>query len=233
MEGIMQFMAALFGGSDNAVLNSALALGIVLVLIVLGVWVLKQFTRVSSTMARGTRQRRLKVIDSLMIDPKRQLMIVRRDGVEHLILTGGPTDIVVETGIPVTEAQAAQRPAATRPPAPENKPEPAEPVEPHDIVTPAPVVPGVSRAAIDRLRDLAHPEPLKPRGSLRHTGLLRPVTQQEPGIIPMLPELRSENSSGASLDSAKSPLTNGTSGQTRLGGGANRFFEGDTPSDRV
>ncbi len=28
-------------------------------------------------------------------------MLVRRDNVEHLIMTGGPVDVVIETGIPM------------------------------------------------------------------------------------------------------------------------------------
>ncbi len=28
-------------------------------------------------------------------------MLIRRDNVEHLIMTGGPVDVVIETGIPI------------------------------------------------------------------------------------------------------------------------------------
>ena len=39
-------------------------------------------------------------------------MLIRRDDVEHLIMTGGPVDVVIETGI----APPAPRPAAVAPP---------------------------------------------------------------------------------------------------------------------
>jgi len=42
---------------------------------------------------------RIVVIEQAVIDAKRKLVLVRRDDVEHLIMTGGPVDIVIESGI--------------------------------------------------------------------------------------------------------------------------------------
>lgn len=42
---------------------------------------------------------RLTVTDAAAIDGQRRLVLVRRDDVEHLILIGGPSDIVIETNI--------------------------------------------------------------------------------------------------------------------------------------
>jgi flagellar biogenesis protein FliO len=103
----MQFITSLIGGSGNTWLTALFALGIVVVLIVLGVWLLKLVFNASTSVARG-RNRRLAVVDTLALDPKRQLLIIRRDNVEHLLLVGGPQDLVVEAGIPVEETQAAQ-----------------------------------------------------------------------------------------------------------------------------
>ena len=80
----------------------------VLVMIVAGVWLLKLFFRASGNIGRG-RNRRLTLVDTMNVDQKRQLLIVRRDNVEHLILTGGPQDVVVETGIPVEKPVAPVR----------------------------------------------------------------------------------------------------------------------------
>ncbi|MGE5266834.1 MAG: hypothetical protein ACM3L9_05640 [Deltaproteobacteria bacterium] len=49
--------------------------------------------------------RRLDVVEHAAVDNRRRLVLVRRDNVEHLIMTGGPVDVVIETGI-------LQRPAA-------------------------------------------------------------------------------------------------------------------------
>ncbi len=48
---------------------------------------------------------RLGVVDAFNLDGQRQLVIVRRDNVEHLIMIGGPNDLVIETEIIRAEAR--------------------------------------------------------------------------------------------------------------------------------
>ncbi|WP_342109120.1 hypothetical protein [Methylobacterium sp. SI9] len=60
------------------------------------------------TGGRG-RQPRLGIVDVYELDRARQLILLRRDNVEHLLLVGGPNDVVVERNIqrsqrPLTEA---------------------------------------------------------------------------------------------------------------------------------
>ena len=55
-------------------------------------------------------ERRLAVVEQTSVDSRRKLLLVRRDGVEHLIMTGGPVDVVIETGIGAP--QTAPRPVA-------------------------------------------------------------------------------------------------------------------------
>lgn len=186
----MSFLSSLFGGSGNSVVTMLLALGIVLVLIVLGMWLLKVIFNASGSVVRG-RNRRLAVVDTLALDQKRQLIIVRRDDVEHLILTGGPQDVVVETGIPVEDAPAnqagrrsavaaitARKPGAKAPPV--AAPIPTVPAEPPM----APVEP--------------EPAPLRAPRSLKDTGLLRSVGPSEP-----VPGHNQDNSALGLADSAK------------------------------
>jgi flagellar protein FliO/FliZ len=45
------------------------------------------------------RQPRLGIIDAFDLDRQRQLVIVRRDNVEHLLMIGGPNDLVIESEI--------------------------------------------------------------------------------------------------------------------------------------
>lgn len=47
----------------------------------------------------GRAGKRLSVVEALTLDPKRRLVLVRRDGVEHLLLVGPETAMVVERGI--------------------------------------------------------------------------------------------------------------------------------------
>lgn len=79
---------------------------------------------------------RIEVIESAPFDGKRRLVLIRRDDREHLLLTGGPVDVVIETGIeaerhvaPYTEP-AAQTPAveASASQRAEPRSEPREPV---------------------------------------------------------------------------------------------------------
>ncbi len=44
-------------------------------------------------------ERRLDVVEQSSLDGRRRLVLIRRDEVEHLIMTGGPVDIVIETNI--------------------------------------------------------------------------------------------------------------------------------------
>jgi hypothetical protein len=52
------------------------------------------------------RSRRIAFVERTALDGGRKLMLVRRDDVEHLILVGGPIDLVVETGIRQEAADA-------------------------------------------------------------------------------------------------------------------------------
>lgn len=187
----MQFITSLFGGEGSSLFTALFALGIVIVLIVLAVWLLKVVFNASGNVARG-RNRRLSVIDSLALDPKRQLLIIRRDNVEHLILTGGPHDVVIETGIAVEDAatQPSRRPVPVAP----RRPAPNRPAS-QPATTPAPAAASEPSAAPARaVEQLRTPQLRGPTKSLRHTGLMRPV---EPAVN--LPE----NSAQSDHDSAK------------------------------
>jgi hypothetical protein len=82
-----------------------------------GAWLIRRFAsnRLGANTNRG-RMPRLAVIDAAAVDGRRRLVLVRRDNVEHLLMIGGPTDIVVEPNIvratPGREA-LPQRPAGT------------------------------------------------------------------------------------------------------------------------
>lgn len=51
---------------------------------------------------------RLGVMEQASIDSKRKLVLIRRDDVEHLIMTGGPVDVVIETGIAIPLQEISQ-----------------------------------------------------------------------------------------------------------------------------
>lgn len=74
-------------------------------------------TSPSALLFRPKGDRRLEVIDHASVDGRRKLILIRRDDVEHLLLTGGPVDVVVETGIKAPAARpVAVVPAEVPPP---------------------------------------------------------------------------------------------------------------------
>lgn len=82
-----------------------------LVLVVLaGLWVMRNSLGGQSPMVAlfGPRpDRRLAVVEHASVDGRRRLVLVRRDNVEHLIMTGGPVDVLIESGIEAGHGDAA------------------------------------------------------------------------------------------------------------------------------
>lgn len=105
-----------FGGMPFPV-QFFLAFIIVLGLIGAAAWAVRRFGagRLGGGGLRG-RQPRLAVIDYASVDGRRRLILIRRDNVEHLVMIGGPTDVVVESNI-VRAAPASRDVAVPRQPA--------------------------------------------------------------------------------------------------------------------
>ena len=87
---------------------------VVLALIGVAAWLVRRFAgnRLGANPNRG-RMPRLAVIDAAAVDGRRRLVLVRRDNIEHLLMIGGPTDIVVEPNI--VRATAARDQTPSRP----------------------------------------------------------------------------------------------------------------------
>jgi flagellar protein FliO/FliZ len=135
-----------------------------------------------------TRGRRLGFIERAYLDGGRKLLLVRRDDVEHLILIGGPIDLVVETGIKAeaypagatvkkdysdTNAAAWQEPEIY--PAPAKAPQPAKP---RFLAAAMGAASALRKAASG---NLAEPQQSLTQGSekKKESGLLKPASLQE------------------------------------------------------
>ncbi|NBC32883.1 MAG: hypothetical protein GVY13_09440 [Alphaproteobacteria bacterium] len=88
-------------------LRFVFALLFVLALIALAAWAARRFGLAGAMPVVRGRQKRLAVVESLALDAKRRLVLVRRDGVEHLLLLGAQSDVVVERQVPATGPPAS------------------------------------------------------------------------------------------------------------------------------
>ncbi|MBB3541929.1 MULTISPECIES: flagellar biosynthetic protein FliO [unclassified Rhizobium] len=165
----------LMGAYGSRFLLAAGGVGLALLLLIVVLLIVR--SRAPSPFVRGGRNRqpRLQVLDAAAVDARRRLVLVRRDDVEHLIMIGGPTDIVIESRIgeaadKALSAEIANQSAlvpAPAPPAPpqiEMAPEPLAParIAPAEVQNARPVLshtptepPAVERAPIE-----ARPEPM-------------------------------------------------------------------------
>lgn len=65
----------------------------------LAFWIARQSLGFEGVKLFQSKPKRLGVMEIASVDGRRRLVLVRRDNVEHLIMTGGPVDVVIETGI--------------------------------------------------------------------------------------------------------------------------------------
>ena len=94
----------------STVILGIAALLFVVALLVLTVWAVKAiFGQDDAGGTKKGREWRLSVVETAQVDANHKLCLVRRDDVEHLLIIGGPVDLVVETGI-------KGRPAPLQPP---------------------------------------------------------------------------------------------------------------------
>ncbi|MGA8974189.1 MAG: flagellar biosynthetic protein FliO, partial [Pseudolabrys sp.] len=110
---------SLFGSEMPLAARFFIAFLVVLALIGVTAWLVRRFgaNRLGNP-ARG-RQPRLAVIDAATVDGRRRLVLIRRDNIEHLLMIGGPTDVVVEPNIvrAMAAREVAREPARAGPPA--------------------------------------------------------------------------------------------------------------------
>jgi len=131
----MQWLDNVAGPGYVAAILWTVAALILLVVILLAIKVVRNLTFGTFVAGGRNRKTRLAVMDATAVDSHRRLVLVRRDDIEHLILIGGPTDVVVERDIrlaaprrPALTGDSGQQQAAAtapRPRAPQPAPAPA------------------------------------------------------------------------------------------------------------
>ncbi len=95
--------------ADNRVLQIGfLAACGIAALIVLAIFYRLAFAHRLRVPGGRTRQPRLGLVDAFSLDGQRQLVLVRRDNIEHLVMIGGPNDVLVESQINRAAAPARE-----------------------------------------------------------------------------------------------------------------------------
>jgi flagellar protein FliO/FliZ len=158
----------------------------VLALIGLAAWLVRRFAgnRLGANTNRS-RMPRLAVIDAAAVDGRRRLVLVRRDNIEHLLMIGGPTDIVVEPNIVRAMPGRDQIPSRA----------PVAGTEPQPRVAPLPDAVNWSDHDSPRAEVFDHSEPQIPEPPLRPA---RPSFADEVRrpATPAIAERRSDPPSG-------------------------------------
>ncbi|CAH1676182.1 conserved hypothetical protein [Hyphomicrobiales bacterium] len=132
-----QTLQSLFGLELTTAQRLIVAVVVILVLLALLGLFVRQIKggrlRLHGQAGGRQRQPRLGVVDTYDLDRQRQLILIRRDNIEHLIMIGGASDVVVETNILRSGGRAvapsyAEAGAPDRPLPPFETLSPAEPM---------------------------------------------------------------------------------------------------------
>jgi len=193
----MNYISNLLGPNAPLAATFIVAFAAVLVLIGLTAWIFRIVRGRGLGIGSGGRGRqpRLAVLDYADVDQRRKLVLIRRDNVEHLLLLGGPTDVVVETsivrGAPVQAAALREVPAAQAPVYVEpDPPMPAQRTSLREAARqaagelPAPAPTLRSETAM-RMPETARPEPARPAAQPAPQPALRPEPTRSPSPPPV------------------------------------------------
>jgi flagellar protein FliO/FliZ len=162
------------------------------------------------------RQPRLGLVDAFSLDGQRQLVIVRRDNVEHLLMIGGPNDVVVESQIvraqPQLQPREAAAVAAPKPPAPAQappQPQPSPPQPPPQPQAPIPMK-AVAAPTVSPLRPATPPGP-----AAIPTPTRAPIRPEPPAQAKAAPSAPPQSTPPAAPTFGPKPQPGGEAGESR------------------
>ncbi|MWV24491.1 hypothetical protein FVE89_21395 [Methylobacterium sp. 2A] len=105
----MRWLQSVFGSDGSPIVQYVVIFAVIFTALAAIVFTVRRLTGRTLALPGRTggrgRQPRLGIVDVYELDRARQLILLRRDNVEHLLLVGGPNDVVVERNI-----QRSQRP---------------------------------------------------------------------------------------------------------------------------
>lgn len=84
---------------SQLVIRLILGMVFLLALLTFGLWTMRKSGIGGSFQKVRSKNKRASIVEVQAIDPKRRLIMIRRDDVEHLLLLGPHTDILIEANI--------------------------------------------------------------------------------------------------------------------------------------
>ncbi|MGI9356471.1 MAG: hypothetical protein ACR2PF_15085 [Rhizobiaceae bacterium] len=147
---MLDTLISIFGASGGLIA----ALLLVLVMLIFGYLIYRMINQPNFGSSRRNKQARLAVTDAINFGNKHKLVLLRRDDIEHLILIGGPADIVVESNI--------RRNAAVRPREQQSK-DAETPVSAKQSSQPETDKPAAPKPRLQPVANETHPKPTRPQ----------------------------------------------------------------------
>lgn len=164
---MLQWLDSVAGPGYAAALLWTFAALVLLVIVLVIIKLVRNLTFGTFVAGGRNRKTRLAVMDATAVDSHRRLVLVRRDDIEHLLLIGGPTDVVVERDIRLS---APRRPALTGdsghqpvPPAP--RPRAPQPAPAAPAPAPAPIRQAPAPQPVN-VAPAPSPAPARPRPAM-------------------------------------------------------------------
>jgi hypothetical protein len=191
---MLDFLDGVAGPGYGAAILWTLAALIVLVIVLIIVKMIRSLTFGTFVAGGRNRKTRLAVMDATAVDSHRRLVLIRRDDIEHLLLIGGPTDVVVERDIRLAASrrpnltteggQAQPGVAASRGQARETPPhQPASPPTRQGVPRPQPAPLSPVRAPAAPVTAPARPTPPADR-ALPAAAVVAPSHTHKPAAMP-------------------------------------------------
>ncbi|MDO1584541.1 flagellar biosynthetic protein FliO [Rhizobium oryzicola] len=197
----------LMGAYGSRLLIAVAGVGVALILLIVILWLVRRRGG-PSPFIRGGKNRapRLQVLDAAAVDTRRRIVLIRRDDVEHLVMIGGPTDIVIESGIQPEGTSAPSKPVSYEraPPEAIASPQPAEQPRVPERSRPAAIAAQPQPAPVAIVR----PEPAALKVDVR------PVTEQAPAA-PIAKSIPAEPTSLPNVAAAVAPTSDPVALQKR------------------
>ncbi len=154
-------------GIGTALGNGSTALTLILIVVGLAValvllfWIFRKIAGIGGIGSGRNKQPRLAVLDAAHVDGKRRLVLVRRDEVEHLVLIGGASDVLIEGNIDPATVPVRQKEHRSRRRSREDKVEATERQENTDVgLGAAGVGAGAAAIAANQYADQAESQPV-------------------------------------------------------------------------